>query len=1162
MASLDRMGRISPDVSSTPTSEMRKDATSSTTTCSSTDSFLANQQRKKQRFPARIGQNGTSKGGICASAVSVSFTYDSSSSTSTASIPTKNAPPESRDDAAYIAPSSGGAKPATAAAVKHDTTPRRQSQNAEIAALPTVPAAPSYVLSEQRRSELLLAARTNRVSWVDGVDERQFKSLPVGSGEFPMSLTASTIPSHCREALEGVSGELHKFFESLDELKHKILATDLELTEEETEPAADAQYSARRYHTLFQELKEQETLLDQWQRSHSPRTRKLTGHDREMAFLVGFRELVALLKNAQAAELVYRIQSFVKRAELWDLPAMLRAIATRDRPGGKVHDFIKKLVEQIKHSNKLRSLLQGETVVGEVSLKFLHVRDEYGVDLLHEVLEAFLMEKLYAKTLTPSSDVARQDEALHERISLLGFVTFKHLDLPVPKTEEEEQTWLRLAGQLKAMTLCPSPRRKMDGVLRVCQDLTIFLKSQKGGKFPSADEFLPALIYVVLRANPSELKRNVAYILEYRSPSKLVSEPGYFFTHLVSSVAFLEEVNGSLLTISAEEFDEGLRRSKEGLRQRGVHREVDHEVASNASSSSTNNGETLNGNTKSLQNEHLKSMQNDHDFNTQIDSADPLHLPNVLEIRAKRLATLGCLASVAVDCMRMSGPRVALRAMARLARSKRRVNRVSLTSSEEVPAIPRSTIINSENCGLDNTSANQHLNQPGDSHLTPEDTIRATMQSKESRRGIAIRRHWLMKWRSQAATTAVRTLRGCYLLARHELVAWRSRSKVPSSADEEEETSESKSTYRKSCGLKRPRTNSRISAASSSSNISSLSSMTDMEEDLRKEFQRSEFSLRVRRSSSLEMKPSKCGFAETTSGSHERLLLVNALQLNDSDDEDNESSSSASRHLPAGVRHAAPVPPSPPSDQAQDAAPSPPRAVQELRERQEAAPQRQTPPDPRRRGENAATKGADPRTGPTPHALQRSRHRFDPQGAPQQADETRKFLLSTFDVALKTPDFTGLEHLMKQWGLLSVYHKSVFCHIDGVEIVDQYEKLQVEDERKIHVVRTHGVTTLEISRATIESVFPHILADESLAQSLMGKRYSFSFTLIAYVNAVTGRVFQLESKIDLTSALMDLLQDPFVTVQMVNSTTMNKRGNLLLHEDVREDQNIIEHGFL
>ncbi|KAG1709921.1 hypothetical protein DVH05_016935 [Phytophthora capsici] len=506
---------------------------------------------------------------------------------------------------------SGGGKPAVTSSRGNGEAHRRSSQIADITAIPTVPVAPSYTLSEQRRNELLVAARTNRVSWVESVDSRDEKPLPVGGNGLPETLAASSIPIHCREALEGVSEEFSAFFTSLDELKHKILANEIQLTDEEPKTSEEIHSNNRRYHTLFQELREQESLLNQWQKCHSPQAKNLSGHDREMAFLVGFRELLALLKDAQAAELVYRIQSFVKRADLWDLPQMLKAIATRDRPGGKVQDFIKKVVEQIKHSNKLRGLLEGD------GLKFLHVRDAYGVEMLHEVLEAFLMEKLYAKTLTPSPEAAAQDEAFHHRINLLGFVTFKHLDLPVPKTDAQQQTWTRLAKQLEAMTLCPSPRRKMDGVLRVCQDLTTFLKAQNGGRFPSADEFLPALIYVVLRANPHELKRNVAFILEYRSPTKLVSEPGYFFTHLVSSVAFLEEVNGSSLTISSEEFDEGLRRSKEKLRMSGVRREVDHEVASNASNGSP-------------------EMQNVKEKEEEVEES--LRLPTVLEIRARRLA--------------------------------------------------------------------------------------------------------------------------------------------------------------------------------------------------------------------------------------------------------------------------------------------------------------------------------------------------------------------------------------------------------------------------------------------------------------------------------------------------------------------------------------------
>jgi hypothetical protein len=85
---------------------------------------------------------------------------------------------------------------------------------------------------------------------------------------------------------------------------------------------------------------------------------------------------------------------------------------------------------------------------------------------------------------------------------------------------------------------------------------------------------------------------------------------------------------------------------------------------------------------------------------------------------------------------------------------------------------------------------------------------------------------------------------------------------------------------------------------------------------------------------------------------------------------------------------------------------------------------------------------------------------------------------------------------------------------------------------------------MQISRTTFKRVFPHILTDETLVQWLIGKTYSFSFKLSTYADARSSRVFQIESKVDLTSALLDLLQDPFATIFMVESTTMSKHGDL------------------
>ncbi|GMF28240.1 unnamed protein product [Phytophthora lilii] len=191
---------------------------------------------------------------------------------------------------------------------------------------------------------------------------------------------------------------------------------------------------------------------------------------------------------------------------------------------------------------------------------------------------------------------------------------------------------------------------------------------------------------------------------------------------------------------------------------------------------------------------------------------------------------------------------------------------------------------------------------------------------------------------------------------------------------------------------------------------------------------------------------------------------------------------------------------------------------------------------------------------------------FDPVRYPEQARATLDFFNAAFVKDLKTNDFTGRDKYLEQWQLVNECQANVGCKAASIDVypftdehlVDGNEEL----ERHVNVVKSCGATTLQISRTTIERIFPHILSDEPLVQSLIGKKYSFSFTLIAYVDERDGRIFQTESTVDLTSALLDMLQDPFMTIKMVDAAAMTKRGNLLLMEDVHEDQNVIENGFV
>ncbi|KAL4648187.1 ras and Rab interactor 1 [Arapaima gigas] len=131
----------------------------------------------------------------------------------------------------------------------------------------------------------------------------------------------------------------------------------------------------------------------------------------------------------------------------------------------------------------------------------------------------------------------------------------------------------RMRQKLGLMRQAYSPVDKVVLLLQVCKAVYKAMRGDSAREF-GADEFLPALSYVLVQCNVPELLLEVEYMMELLEPSWLTGEGGYYLTSVYASLCLIqsqpEAVPPGGLTRKARESLSGwsCRRSKEAQQQK------------------------------------------------------------------------------------------------------------------------------------------------------------------------------------------------------------------------------------------------------------------------------------------------------------------------------------------------------------------------------------------------------------------------------------------------------------------------------------------------------------------------------------------------------------------------------------------------------------------
>lgn len=218
--------------------------------------------------------------------------------------------------------------------------------------------------------------------------------------------------------------------------------------------------------------------------------------------------------------------------------------------------------------------------------KFAGATEEMREQVL-DFFERCIMTKNHKYLFSPpSTDDEDNDSYIHKRIRQLNWITAEHLMCSIDEVNSEVRELAYTAiTELASVDSFLSPQEKLDCIVRCCRHIFSFLKKSVQGP-ASADDFLPALIFVVLKSNPVRLHSNINFITRFSNASRLMSgEGGYCFTNLVRfrwvgkcglllnvsipflqccAISFIENISAESLSLTQAEFDSFMSGEHEG----------------------------------------------------------------------------------------------------------------------------------------------------------------------------------------------------------------------------------------------------------------------------------------------------------------------------------------------------------------------------------------------------------------------------------------------------------------------------------------------------------------------------------------------------------------------------------------------------------------------
>ena len=125
----------------------------------------------------------------------------------------------------------------------------------------------------------------------------------------------------------------------------------------------------------------------------------------------------------------------------------------------------------------------------------------------------------------------------------LNWVTAAHLECPFSETAPGIRDLVYQAiNDILQVDGFKAPQDNLESVVRCSKKIFEVIQAGKNNA-ASADDFLPSLVFILLKANPPRIHSNINFISRFSNESRLRSgEEAYYFTSLCCALSFIENL--------------------------------------------------------------------------------------------------------------------------------------------------------------------------------------------------------------------------------------------------------------------------------------------------------------------------------------------------------------------------------------------------------------------------------------------------------------------------------------------------------------------------------------------------------------------------------------------------------------------------------------------